>query len=452
MKILYKKLVEVIIRHDYYLESVDTETSPNAGWSFWTEGYDIRRDLEIVPTAECQRLLQDLKIVFKTTARGFILYARVQEFEQTAPDPTLFYSFAFIEADSKFSFLLKPRNPYFSNYTNLRLTGDGPFLYYFNNRSDNLLTDQEVDELPAPIAFLSRPMPEPDPDFSNFQLGDLVLRNDRVIEALTTTTAAAPTVSEESDYPDCSPAPDTDFDWHQLDVRDARYVTVLDRLPRRGPTFTYTRANAADIAGQLIRFELQNIDGHPVSLGNIPNTNTGQNRTYAPVDIAQPITHRIDLSRIPSGRYTLQVTPGDPVGPFYWLNPIQYPDAFGVIELFATGSSGAFQFLDYAEAALPGESVLTPKTFEIRFKNRTTCWKYFDAQGVEANNGDEPPVPIRPRRPLSKKYTGYSLPDSDLQLPDAGVFLIHPKRDASDADIISHIFSEIYLNEQYKIS
>lgn len=457
MKILYKKLLEVIIRHDYYLESVRSvaiaeDDTTFAGQSLWPKDYDLRQDLEIVPTAECSRILRDLKIAFKPTAAGFTLYVRAVEREGV---PNSFHSLVFIEPDTRLSFLIKVKNPSFVNFTNLRLTGRDSYLYYFSNQSGNLLDENNSDDLPAGVSFrfLSKPMLEHgsfSPGESQYQLGDLVVNpaTTRMLEALRNIDTSGPNIhASETSYPDCSPPPGAAVDWQPLPVYDARYATVLDRLKRQSPSLTYTRDN--DNPGESIVFTLLDIQGNAVELGNIPGTNRRQNQTAAPTDGSQPVFHRIDLSRIPEGWYTLLVSPVDtsPVRPFYWLPPVQYPDAFGVIELFPGDNPAGFDFLDHT--SLPGEAILNPKTYEIRFRNRTTCWRYIQRDGSEPMSGADP---IRPRRSLSRFYSGYQLPGIAIDLPDAGVDLIHPDPYDREQDLIENIFSEIYLNEQYKIN
>lgn len=410
MKITYTTLLEVLIRHDYYYADLDED-----GIREWPENYDIGRDLAIVPTAACRQLLRNYNIVFKATPAGFHLYARVLPSEVAAPGNQ--QSFAFLEPTTCFTFLIKLKNPHFLNFTNLRLNATGKPIYYFSNRSGHAS---------GGIPYLSHSMRihnNPPPPGNQYYLGDLVLNNART------------TIYEAISNPDNSVALTSINNWQEIDTNNARYVTALDRIGQLGPNYTFSIPN--DHPDEPFFFQLIDEGGTPVPLGNIPNTNFPQSQATAPPASEDTFIHRLHLGSIPTGKYTLRISHQDD-REVYLLDPLQHPDAFGVIELFASVSNADLRFVEYLPGGDPEESVLRPKTYQLRFKNRQTYWRYF--------RPDQTQLGTEPLRRLSHFHTGLSFGGALLPDPDAS--LLHFERDPVSQEI-SKIFSDVYLNEQY---
>lgn len=451
MQIVYKKILEVAVWHDYYLRSeilidgpiVDAINANSAGtetpfetivkiidndlvadtlldelkaivWATenasnnlvvyrWPESYNILNDLDFIPTPECSALMQNQKIVFRKTPIGFTLLVKVAP---SIVDPQKFQTFTFLAQDAKFSFFILSRNPFFSNFTNIRLTGTNNGLYHFHNRARvPLLTNR---------FYLTNPHPIVADGTTGFQLGDILENNTLLYEII------------EPDAFDLS----VDLN---IGENTTRYATAEDRLPWQFPNFQYADTNNTN-PGEIVHFSLFDIDGNTVELGMIPGTGLPQSRYQAPFNSSQPLFHSINLSEIPPGKYTLQISRvgGNETQEFYLLDPLIRADAFGMIELWANDATAGF--IDYQG----NESILAPKDFQIRFKNRSTVWQYFDKANAELTDPNNEVI-----LPLTQQLSNFKL-STDV-LPDPGVSIVYPERDNNGT--IRKIYSKTYLNQ-----
>jgi len=105
----YTRLFSVEIIHNYY----------RSGYS---------NDFIIVPTTECNQLLSNYGLLFKTTVYGFIVLADVSESGNLKKT---------IDHDLKFTFTLLLKNPYLVNFSELPVKVETNNLYYFNNKEVN---------------------------------------------------------------------------------------------------------------------------------------------------------------------------------------------------------------------------------------------------------------------------------------------------------------------------
>jgi len=113
IQIKYKPLFNLDILHNFYLSGKSA-------------------DFEVVPTRQCQTLIQSLGLRFLPTEFGAKLFAKVNAVanKDIIKNP--------IPDNTKFSFLLKLKNNVFSNFTNLNLNKPATSHYYFNNLVNNL--------------------------------------------------------------------------------------------------------------------------------------------------------------------------------------------------------------------------------------------------------------------------------------------------------------------------
>lgn len=414
MDLQYKKLLDVIVRNDYYLKGLDKDNN-----SIWPIDYNILNDLEFIPTLESIEILKNHQVVYKPCSTGFKLYARAiqSEIPATANE---FKSFIYLPPDLKLTFLICIKKTFFSNYTNLRLPGSEKYLYYFSNQSGHLhngfpfLTSEMM-------TYNHLPSGE-----NHYQWGDMIRRGSKILEAKQIIDPA------------------TSFNlnnWVTNDINDARYVTVHDRISWQNPDFIYDSSN--DHPGETIRFELTSIDGSTMPLGNIPDTDMPQDTFKAPVDSKYPVHYKLDLGHVPSGIYTLKIhkTTPEPDRIFYLLDPMMYYGTFGVIELYTTSNQN-MNFVMYLQNDKNKEAVIQEKSFQIRFNNRLTTWKYIFP--------DENEIVVDAPRGLSRFPTEFRYNGNGTILPDPDINLIDPVRNTAYPELIENIYSEIFLNEQYK--
>jgi hypothetical protein len=137
---------------------------------------------------------------------------------------------------------------------------------------------------------------------------------------------------------------------------------------------------------------------------------------------------QFDLRPVESGRYKLTLTkdPGNQVVTDQYIflqhSSDRMPMTFGIVELFGGHQNGAFSLTDAAGRCLS-------PVFEIRFRNRSTWWKYIESssRAVLAEFGPHP---------LTR--SGYIQVNHDgSDLPNPGARMVKPEAD--------RIRSEIYI-------
>lgn len=376
----------------------------------WPEQYTILNDLDFVPTPQCTNLMRDQQIIFRKTPLGFVLLAKAKEVEPIT-DPPSFYTTAFIDDALKFDFFVIVKNPYFFNFTNLRLVSKEKPFYHFTNKNR---TVTDTDQL-----FLTSAHSEATVGVTtDLYLGDIVDQGDQLFE-----------INKNVISPATFAAADGTLIWHD----DTRYVSHDDCLPWQFPNYEY-RNTSNSHPGEVVTFTLRDIDGASIELGKIANTTNNQARYQAPSDAGQALFHTINLADIPSGKYTMEVQriSGTETSTFFLLNPLLRSDAFGMIELFPYATD--FEFVQ----ELNNESVIDAKLYQIRFKNRSTVWQYFNKDGSEETDpGDEQ------RLPLTNKLSEFKV-STDV-LPDPDISIIYPVKDT--AGNIEKIYSKTYLNQ-----
>ncbi len=413
MNLIYKKLFDIDILHDYYLKGID-----EANNSIWPNQYTILNDLEFVPTQECSKILNQFQLITRQKPYGLSIYCRALKSKLSEND---FSSFIYIPNNLKLTFLLQIKSAYFSNYTNLRITGNGKYLYHFGNHRGHISNSQ---------LYLSSSMPEYSevpPGESKYQWGDMVLHSGKKYDSIKITDASSRFNARN---------------WMLIDIADASYLTIKDRTPWQSPVLTFESVNTNP--GETIKFVLTDTNNNPVDLGNIPNTDQPQDTFIAPAKADEKVFYRINLNHIPMGRYKLKITrsASESNMEFYLIDPLKYPSSFGVIEMFSNVSDSNMDFLEYIESEGSKESLIRFKQYTIRFRNRYTHWKFIASDGSETL--------LETPYPLNKITSGYKHNGNETIWPTPEVNYIDPIRNKDEPELIEDIISEIYLNKQYK--
>ena len=411
MKILYKKILDLELWHDYYLGQPEPPELPQTG-------YDTSSLLMLVPTPECLHLLQNLRWVFRLQPHGGNLFAQVDETETEDFQP-----FIPVGQPLRLTFSLVVRDRYFANFTNLPLTTASNKIYYFSNLSENQGHD----------LFLTKALPTYDAD-TKYNLGDLVVHEGNILEALR--------------YQNTASSPSQESDWETLP--GSQYASVLDQLPLQGlsRTQTITGANPGDIfrfalvdvnQQEAFAFEFTVPDNHP---------------------LGEEIAISLNFSGLAPGRYQLDLN-STQIDEFVLLDPMANSNAFALVEIVLNQSLVPAEF-SLLEASL-GETLIRPKTYVIRFKNRATRWRYkYEPQHPHSFclEGESPEedgcVLIDPRfvvldtlsyatkRPVGlRQQPGQLLNDGNKDLPVPRVVLIKPE--TNDDQQVSNIFSDVHI-------
>lgn len=399
MKVLYQKILDLEIWHDYYLGQ------PNPSKPLPT-GYDISDMLTLVPTPECLRVLRNLRWIFRSQPRGASLFAHV---EPTSSGN--FVTLLPVNRPEKLTFWLVVRDRYFANFTNLPLNTNRHQIYYFSNLSGNQ----------GHALFLTQPLPSYTPE-NEYHLGQLVNHDGKTLEAL-------------RHQPSASKNPNVN-DWDILP--NSQYVSGLDRLTKQGLSHIYKipKANPGDT------WQLTLVDVH-------------QQITFA-LDVTAPDNHipgeaiacNLNFSGQIPGRYQLCLN-NTQVEEFVLCDPITSRDAFALVEIVLNQSlvPPAFSLLQLQD----GNTRIQPKTYVIRCKNRSTRWRYRYEKPHGFSAASLPNFELidattyATKRPLGLRLQPDKLltDGKDQQLPAPAIALIKPEIDAKKH--ITTIFSDIHL-------
>jgi hypothetical protein len=409
VKILYKKILNLEFWHDYDLGQ------PNPPQPLPAR-YNIGDVLTLIPTSDCVRILKNLRWVFRPQPEGAAIFADVHE--GTAANT--FQTTIQITQPYRLTFWLLVRDRYFTNFTNLPLTSSQNQIYYFSNLSGNQ----------GHALFLTQPLALYEKD-ETYSLGQLVTYQDNTLEAIRYPISASDT-------------PNTTDDWAILP--GSQYVSARDRLPQR--TVFGQRWTAAANPGDTFRFALVDMNAQEVFVSEAIAPDT-----HPP---GQMFTVHLNFAGLPPGRYELSVN-GASIDEFVLKDGAAPPNTFALVEIFLNPDlvPPAFSLLQPNS----GQTLIQPKTYVIRFKNRATYWRYRYAQPHQATEQDPPPdhfFVINPafkvidqntyvtKQPVGlRRQLDQLLNDNHKPLPIPSVTLIEPELDASHH--IAKIFSNIHL-------
>ncbi|BAY23209.1 hypothetical protein NIES2100_29730 [Calothrix sp. NIES-2100] len=403
MQVLYKKILDLDIWHDYYLGQPDPPKSP-------PPDYDISEILTVVPTPECLRILRNLHWIFRPQPRGASIFAHVEQVSSSD-----FGTVIPVNRPERLTFWLVVRDRYFANFTNLPLSIPRHLIYYFSNLSGNQ----------GHALFLTQPLSVYTAN-TTYHLGQLVTHNGKTLEALRDHTS-------DSTKPDVK-------NWNTLPL--SQYVTELDQLPRSGLSRTYTipRASPHQTFGlTLLDVNKQKSFSFEVT---VPDTHTP----------GEPIATSLNFSGQIPGRYRLYLD-GTQVDEFVLLDPMAASNAFGLVEILLNPQlvPSAFSLLQPQNK----QTLIQPQTYIIRFKNRATHWRYRYEKPHGFTKDELPNFELKDEKTyFTKRPQGllrqpkYLLIDGkDHLLPAPGVMLIKPETQIdpeTEKEAIA-IFSDIHL-------
>lgn len=399
MNLRYIKISEVQVWHDYYLAKDSDDND------YWLDSYSVLNDLDIIPTPQCAELLKNHKIVFKKTATGFQLFARAIP---SAINNGEFQTFIFIDPSTKLDFFIVVKNAFFFNFTNIRLT-DKSKLYYFTNKGK-----AEIDGK----FHMTEPHPSPIIPFVAEMLLSDIIENGGNLHELKNNVAIGNGLDAANSI--------------VISDNQRSYVSTKDALPQQKLRYDYFDANNPN-PGELVQFTLTDIHANIMDLG-VNHLGKPHSKYRAPTDAGKPLNHTIDFSNIPQGKYTLDINRVSNIPPetFYLLDNKIEPNAFGNIELMAGDNlSGVFNYQG-------NESIIAPKVFSIRFKNRTTIWKYYKKDGSEITDPNDEKF-----NSLTQQPSGFEIAGNVLS--DPSISMIYPEKDP--AGNIIKIYSETHLNQ-----
>ena len=398
IQIIYKKILSLELWHDYYLGQPDSPMLPTR--------YDISDQLMLAPTSDCVNVLKNLRWSFRAQGYGGDIFANVVE--ETASN---FQTQLPINQPYRLAFWLVIKNEYFINFTNLALSTIQNQIYYFSNLSNNQ----------GHALFLTKPLLAYTAN-TEYRLGQMVTHDSNTLESLHygTSTGSSP----------------NNTDWNSLP--NSQYVSDSDRLIRQSPSRTQIipSINPAD----NFRFVL--VDANDRETFAFEGTAPSNHQSGSALSVNLNFRGQV------AGRYRLKLN-GIEVDEFILTESIPPRNAFALVEIVLNPDlvSPAFSLLE----SNAGKTLIRPKTYVIRFKNRATRWRYRYEKDHGFAENELPKFDRLDNKTYATKLPlGLCLRPTDLPidgkgnlLPAPSVRLIKPEIDPSQN--VTNIFSDIHL-------
>jgi hypothetical protein len=332
--LLYKSLFEVNILHHFFVNKGEQE------WDKMSQedkdrmesNYDIREIFDITPTLDCTKALSAHNCIFKRTSTGILVGIKAKPDELNSGK---FNSFVPLADNLTFRFMVTLKDMNFLNYTALPLQGNRGKIFLLNNSFTN-----------AANAFPSLSAIPP-----VFENGNVYMPGDTLADDTVNQTKLYTALLKTSENPNLS----DDWITEEADIdTPMNYVNVNDSYPVANGFFTYTMKvkDAKPIA------TMKNSSGFTVT----PKMEIIQGDFYA---------LQVDMLKFPQGIYSIHIDSDNPTYhddvTFYLLQGSETP--FALIEIKTKSKQPAYDLFD--------EDDLLSPTFEIRFRNRRTHWRYF---------------------------------------------------------------------------
>ncbi|MDW7693767.1 hypothetical protein R9C00_03335 [Flammeovirgaceae bacterium SG7u.111] len=403
--ITYKRLFEVKVLHDYYLNQGETpfdELDP-AILDAKMAAYSLDKELLFYPEKATSRY------VFRQTPVGFFIALKVEPRETI---PVTYQPFSPLGGHQKITVLAALKNPVFNNFTNLPIHQEANTIYYFSNLAGG--TGSSFPTLTKPFAKLE--------SGKTYFPGDLVASADgsKLYEATTTTKRGLGTA-----------------DWEKRPLKP--YVSAADKVTLVNSAISHTLTTAGVQKLTLSVLDL-NVDEAGKQL--VYEEKWEENQDLQTV--------QANLQSLPIGYYQFKFE-GESgylheFSAYLWTKSEKPP--FAIIELFHKAGLGDYALLDDAE------NTLTMPSFEIRLKNRASFWRYFftkditlpaDADLEEEASSNRQAITKKAKH-LTSSYNTLTLEQDgeEVSLPNPSAAQLRPERDAGNPDKIK-VVSEVYL-------
>ena len=434
--IIFKKLFEVQIFHDYFLTTVD-------GISFFDKSqaekaelltkkldrniYNINDLFTIEPVGLTKLRLREYKLIMSKTALGFIVGIEVDVVSQAGE--ILYKPRLELKNEVNLSFAITSKIPFFNSITNINLSSSLPSIHYFTNKGK-----EEFNETVGP-PYTSLPISNKAGEHQNglnYEMGALVDFGGTIKEALQYTDGNTPA--------------------HWVDIDDKRFVNNSDKilLPSN---FNYSLKKDQNIT--QVDFILE--DESNTVIKSISKSSAGALENvflnFTKVDETDE-----NSDAIPAGKYQLKIKEnGGPevIYQVYLNNDIYDKNIQGVIDIRLDELNSPFSLFDAGgflktKIDAANQKVSHP-IFEIRFKNRRTYWRYnkegdFSAAEVAAtathlNHQSEKLISKKPKA-LTETLVPF-INGTSLMLP-------HPRMPSIKVEN-GNIFSEIFINQSNRL-
>ena len=339
---IYKRFFEVRFLHDYYLfadntsyfEHNEVDQKKIVEEKLRHRLLDLRKDITITPTVKTKVLMDQHKLRYFPTPLGFVV--TIDVVEEIKNGETRYKPRFSIPEDTFFYFELKTKNPYFRNFTEERLTTDFESIYFFSNRVTNQLD-----------RILSRPV-SPFTAERMYEMGDLTIIGGQLNQA----------------------------------VRRNNTITPQNWFTRSGTGFVHTDDKTLLPAKSRYQFTTSNtIESANVSLKNTAGDILKENQYQVDKKnrVMLDFEKDNDQDEISPGEYHINIE-GD--NGFKEERTIQLnqeiydPYTYGVIGITNHVEQASNKIIDADGLLVKTPISSTHPIFEIRFRSRTTFWRY----------------------------------------------------------------------------
>jgi hypothetical protein len=347
----FSRLFEIRVLHEYYLLGQNAATffdKPAVDRAaifsdrILNQQYLVSRDLIIEPSAPTMTTLKGLQWRFAQTPAGFVVGAATKTI--SANGSSITQPAIQPRADTDLFFIVRNRNPYFSNFTSLPLTrGPLPFRYYFSNRPACIQG--------ADFATLSVQSPDFDAAKS-YEMGQTAFKDGMQQEF-------AP--SSDPNVAPWRPAPGAGF------VNEGDNMA----LPK---VFDYQFKQSDNIQQAVVR--LQNSANQDVKVINLTSTKPLGTVRLDFSAYPDPLQNNIKIT-IPDGLYQLIIDAG-PIqeNRTVFLSDLYQARAFAIIHISFAEPDPTYRILNADGSIRSVNTVPHHPVFEIRLRSRFTFWRY----------------------------------------------------------------------------
>lgn len=339
--IIYKKIAEIKLYHDYFLSKVDSTFFALSDAEKETQlqevnEFDIANVLNIVPTKICAERMRNHKIRFIKTRFGFFLGQEVERILQAGE--VLYKPMLPLDESVGLSFSIQSVDGYFQNYTGIPIRKKIPSIkMYFDNKDDN--SDKFFPALSLPVSDFNASL--------EYEMGEMAINAAQLQQVINLN----PTVWQ-----------DVDSDGY-VNRQDNQLLADRFFLQFDPATVPVSITATLSDSGGLVKSIDQITEGA---------TNVLINFCKNPVDDC-----------IATGWYTLDIEDENNINIFsrkvFINNELFNQAGLGIIELFSTNSTNynlidANGFIIHRIDALGVK--LSHPIFEIRMRSRSSFWRY----------------------------------------------------------------------------
>jgi hypothetical protein len=424
----YKRLFEVRILHDYFLARPDMtsiyELNANDKIDFLNQRilhnqYRIWNYLNLIPSEETRNVMANYHIRLALLPAGFMVGIQVRP-QLNGAGEEVYLPFIPLGDSIRLGFNLENKSAEFSNITNLKINNSNPAHYYFSNSNDD---GSKV------FPSLSLPVNNFQPG-NIYETGELAILGGIVREAREETSNPSPAL------------------WRP--VEGSGFANEQDRIvvPK---LFSYKFPSPVNAA----EFSLTKSDGSIVKSSSVSGTGTIHStslnfRQTTPGPGESP-------ENIPDGLYRLEVSSDifSETKNIYLSDDLYRRTNIAAIVIESGVDDPEFKVLNNDGTLVTkkkaDDSIDPHPVFEIRFKRRSTYWRYRSDSGESLKttvktapflNEDNGHLVTKELRPLSFYATRFEDPavpaDPGFHLPVPGATSITKE--------MKRLFSDVYVS------